>query len=158
MNTSIIVAKSHAENGAFIFKRAFSHIPDDKLSWSPSETAKSALRIAAHIGLTNQGFASMIRGNNSPFGSVNELLEMLDDKERGYTTKDAALSLVDSFLTEVLSAIESLAPDQLATEVKTAFAPLPIGKIMMMPGSHMLLHAGQIEYLQTIWGDTDAYR
>ncbi|MBZ0214359.1 MAG: hypothetical protein K8H99_11205 [Nitrospirae bacterium] len=39
-------AKQRAVSGMEMFLCNFSHVPDDKLVWTPTPTAKSAIRIA----------------------------------------------------------------------------------------------------------------
>lgn len=57
------------------FLRNFSHVPDDKLEWTPTQTAKSAMRIAAHTALYAGRFAKMIRDRRLPVtGNLAEWL------------------------------------------------------------------------------------
>ncbi|MGI8924225.1 MAG: hypothetical protein ACR2HJ_09365 [Fimbriimonadales bacterium] len=50
------------------FLKTFSFVPDDKLNWTPSPTAKTAIRIAAHTAIYAGNFAKMIRDRKLPFG------------------------------------------------------------------------------------------
>ncbi len=51
-----------------MFLRNFSHVPDEKLTWSVTPTAKSALRIAAHAALYASRFARMNEEKKLPAG------------------------------------------------------------------------------------------
>ena len=54
-----------------LFIQNLSHIPEDKLSWKPTLTAKSALEIAAHCAGYSAGFAMIIQNGRFP-EDVNE--------------------------------------------------------------------------------------
>lgn len=71
------------------FLRNFSHVPDDMLRWTPTPTAKSALRIAAHTALYAQRFANMIRCRRLPV-TVNlyEWLAQRDAEEIAITIRE----------------------------------------------------------------------
>ena len=42
--------------------KTFSFVPDDKLDWSPSRTARTALAIVAHCCQANRMFAKVLGG------------------------------------------------------------------------------------------------
>ena len=60
------------------FLRNFSHVPDDKLTWTPTLTAKTAIRIAAHTALYAERFARMIRDRRLP--APENLTEWLSER------------------------------------------------------------------------------
>ncbi|HEY0867624.1 MAG TPA: hypothetical protein VGE01_09600, partial [Fimbriimonas sp.] len=61
MEETVAASKRSAVEGMEMFLRNFSHVPDDRLDWSPTPTSKSALQIAAHTALYAGRFARMIR-------------------------------------------------------------------------------------------------
>ncbi|MCC7230657.1 MAG: hypothetical protein IT203_09715, partial [Fimbriimonadaceae bacterium] len=52
-------SKQRAVSNMELFLRNFAHVPDDMLAWTPTSTAKSALRVAAHTALYAGRFAAM---------------------------------------------------------------------------------------------------
>ena len=48
------------------FLRNLSHVPPDKMHWSPAQTAKSALQIAAHAAAYSGAFAEVIATGRLP--------------------------------------------------------------------------------------------
>jgi hypothetical protein len=57
----ITMCKERATEELEYFLNTLSFVPADKLTWSPTPTAKSALQIAAHCAGYSGGFASVIR-------------------------------------------------------------------------------------------------
>lgn len=139
------------------FKKTLSFIPDEKLNFAPSNTSKSPLQIAAHIALTNKGFASMLRGEPSKFNSVKELLVWLDGEEKKLNTKEAVLKEIDNSASELLSAIESLNEENLDEVVKAATGARSKRDSLARVGNHIFMHGAQLDYIQTIWGDNDPH-
>ena len=139
------------------FRNTLSFTPDDKLSFSPSPTAKSTLALAAHVAITNKGFAYMLQGKPSKFTSLKSLLAWLDEEEKKITSREVVLSLLADSEKLLLETVESLSEDGLETIVQGASGPRSIRDTLAMIGPHIRMHAAQIDYLQTIWGDTDPH-
>ena len=150
-------AKQHAENGKARFLKTFSYVPDDKLGYAPSQTARTPLRVAAHVGLANFNLAKIIRGEPLPDVSAEELFAKVAEAEKGITTREQALQTIEASHQDVLSALDSLSPDMIEREVHTPGLDAPMTFYMNLPGLHMFGHAAQIDYQQTIWGDMDPH-
>jgi len=139
------------------FRNTLSFTPDDKITYSPSPTAKSTLALAAHIAITNKGFASMLQGKPSKFTNLKSLLLWLDEEEKKITSRDAVLTLLDESEKLLLETVEGLSEDGLDTIIQGASGPRSVRDTLAMIGPHIRMHAAQIDYLQTIWGDTDPH-
>ncbi len=141
------------------FLRNFSFVPDDKLTWTPVPTAKSAIRIAAHTALYAERFARMIEQRKLPVvGNLEEWLAQRNAEEEALTCRtqievefrkgtDLVMSALDTLNTE---AIESSLDSGQGWSMSMTF-------LMGLPGWHATLHAGQIDYLQTCWDDQKIY-
>ncbi|NLC58550.1 MAG: DinB family protein [Armatimonadetes bacterium] len=129
--------------------KTFSFVPEEKLTWSPSPTAKSALQILAHTGTSNQSLAALLRGE--PGGAEEH--ERLHAAEAAITTRAQAVQLIEESTEEVLAALDTLTPERIASMVETPWLTAPMPFFMGLPALHMQGHAAQIDYLQTIWGD-----
>jgi hypothetical protein len=148
-------AKQSIVMGKERFLKTFSFVPDDKLTWSPTPSSKSALRIAAHIGISNQGMAGVVRGEKPPFSSMAELFAMIDAEEQKITTRDAAVQLIEASTNSALAALDALTPEQLGGAAGLPGMEMPMAQFIMIIGMHMSNHAAQIDYLQTTWGDLE---
>ncbi|HHX38836.1 MAG TPA: DinB family protein [Armatimonadetes bacterium] len=150
-------AKQWTREGKSRFLNTFAFVPDDKLTWTPSPTAHSALRIAAHVGVCNQTLVGALTGEAAPSNDRAELLAMGEAAEKAITTREAAIQLIEESTETVLAALDQVKPDQIDKMVETPFLKAPMSFFLTLFGSHMGQHAAQIDYLQTIWGDHELH-
>lgn len=152
-------AKQSAVSGMEYFLRNFSHVPDDKLTWTPTPTAKSAMRIAAHTALYAGRFAAMIRDRRLPFpDDLSEWLAQRNAEEEAITTREEIERVFREGTAEVLEALDNLTPDDMGASLDSGQGWfMPMTQLMGLPGFHATLHAGQIDYLQTCWDDQQVY-
>lgn len=152
-------SKQRAVNGMEYFLRNFSHVPDDKLNWTPTSTAKSAIRIAAHTALYAGRFAQMIRDRRLPApDNLSEWLAQRNEEETAITSRQAMEQIFREGTEEVLSALDSLSPADLGISLDSGQGwSMSMEQLVGLPGWHAVLHAGQIDYLQTCWNDQQVY-
>ncbi|AIE87674.1 hypothetical protein OP10G_4306 [Fimbriimonas ginsengisoli Gsoil 348] len=141
------------------FLRNFSHVPDDKLTWTPAPTAKSALRVAAHTALYYGRFAQMIRDRKLPMPeNLTEWLAQRKAEEVAVTSREEVETIFRKGADEVLAALDSLTPEDVASTLESGQGwSMPMTWLMKLPGWHATLHTGQIDFLQTCWGDEEVY-
>jgi len=142
-----------------MFLRNFSHVPDDKLNWKVAPTAKSALRIAAHTALYAGRFAAMMRDRATPKpDNLEEWLAQREAEEVAVTSREEVERIFRAGTEEVLAALDSLSADEVAMELDSGQGwTMPMAFLMGLPGWHATLHMGQIDFLQTCWGDQEIY-
>ena len=142
-----------------MFLRNFSHVPDDKLTWSPTPTSKSALRIAAHTAVANANFAQMIRNRQLPTGDeVPDFMARTSAAELAITNKEDMERLFRENTQKVLDALDTLTDEDIETELDSGQGwTLSMGFLMRLAGWHATLHLGQIDFLQTCWDDQQIY-
>lgn len=155
----IEAAKQRAVSGMEMFLRNFSHVPDDKLVWTPTPTAKSAIRIAAHTALYAGRFAAMIRERRLPTpADLGAWLAERDAEEIALTDRAEMERVFRTGTAEVLAALDGLAPEDVALTLDSGQGwTMPMTQLMVLPGWHATLHTGQIDYLQTCWDDQQVY-
>lgn len=159
METAVALAKLTATQGMDMFLRNFSHVPDDRLTWTPTSTAKSALRIAAHTAIHAGQFARMIREKQLPVvGNLEEWLAQRNAREEAITSREEMERVFRAGTDEVLAALEALTPADLDLTLDSGQGfTMSMGFLIRLPGWHATLHLGQIDYLQTCWGDEQIY-
>jgi hypothetical protein len=142
-----------------LFLRNFSHVPDDKLQWTPTPTSKSAIRIAAHTALYAARFAKMIRDRKLPNPeSLEDWLAERDAEEKAVTDREEIDRIFRAGTTEVLEALDALSPEDVESSLDSGQGwSVPMKQLMGLPGFHAVLHTGQIDYLQTCWDDQQVY-
>ncbi len=139
------------------FLKALSFVPDDKLNWRPSETAKSALRIAAHVGYSNRLFKVAVLGGPFPTNDVAAIFGQLSQDELSITSRQQAIDLIEDSTSELAGAMDRVDPENIHETPDSPFGPLPVAFWLSLPMVHFFDHAGQLDYLQTIWGDLDPH-
>jgi hypothetical protein len=154
-NVSDLIAqqKQAVERAKAQLLTTFEFIPDDKLSWSPSPTAKTPLQIVAHCGGANGAFAAMLRGEGWQLSMDPEEASIQMRAVSDVATREEAVRSVEESAAAVIAALDGVTPDQAGTFIKSAFGPIPFTFCMTFPADHMAGHARQVDYLQTIWGD-----
>ena len=139
--------------------KVFSFVPDDKLTWTPTPTAKSAIRIAAHTALYAGRFARMIKDGKLPASdNLTEWLAQRNAEEAAITCRTEIESIFRKGTDEVIAALDSLTPEEIGTSLDSGLGwSMPMTRLIDLPGWHATLHAGQIDYLQTCWGDQEVH-
>lgn len=155
----IETCKQRAVSCMEYFLRNFSHVPDDKLTWTATPTSKSAIRIAAHTALYAGRFAGMIRDRRLPIpDNLTEWLAQREAEEIAITSREEMERVFREGTAEVLTALDTLTPDEVEMTLDSGQGwTMPMKQLMGLPGWHATLHAGQIDYLQTCWDDQQVY-
>lgn len=153
------LAKKNVVRGMEQFLRNFSKVPDDKLGWSPTPTSKSAIRIAAHTAVGAANFANMIRKRKLPSPEeIPDFVARTKAAEEALTNRAEVESVFRKNTDEVLSAIDTLAPDDIELVLDSSQGwTMPITFLINLPAMHADWHTGQIDFLQTCWGDQEIY-
>jgi len=156
---AIVLAKQQAQANMEMFLRNFSHVPDDKLDYRPTPTSKSPLRVAAHTALFSGRFAAMIRDRKLPApDTMDEWVAQCEAEEAAMTSRDQVVTAFRAGTAEVIAALDDLTPEAVAIELDSGQGwTMTMGQLIRLPGWHATLHTGQIDYLQTCWGDQQVY-
>ena len=121
------------------------HIPDDKLNFKPSPTAKSALEIVHHSASAIIHLGTMLKtGEPGPDVPMP-------------TTREEAKELWGKAIADYATFLEGLTPPDLQGDIQLGFGPFPRARAVGMPVVDLLHHHGQLAYLQTIWGDETSH-
>ena len=142
-----------------LFLRNFSKVPDDRLTWTPTPTSKSAIRIAAHTALYAGRFAQMIRDRALPkVENLDQWLAQRNAEEELLASRAEVEAVFRKGTAQVISALESLTLVEIESTLDSGQGwQMSMIWVMGLPGWHSTLHTGQIEYLQTCWGDQEIY-
>jgi hypothetical protein len=151
--------KKSAVDGMEMFLRNFSHVPDDRLTWTATPTAKSAIRIAAHTALYAGRFARMINDRKLPaVENLTEWLAQRNSEECAITNREEIEIIFRKGTDEVLAALDTLSQEDIGSSLDSSMGwSVPMTQLMKLPGWHATLHTGQIDFLQTCWGDQEVY-
>lgn len=138
--------------------RLLSFVPEDKLHWSPSPTSRSAIQILAHCGLVNSGIATVIAGKMpAEMPPPEAFFAQLRAAEAQFTDRESVVALLTSSTEDLLAVMGAVDDAAMGTSPNSPFGPMPMPFWLSLTSGHLDGHAGQLEYLQTIWGDLDPH-
>lgn len=129
--------------------------PDDKADWRPSPSSRSIVEIVAHSALSLRNIRMQMEGNAfEPPNSAEANAQFLDH-DRQFTGKAAARRALESASEEYIAFVRSQDANTLKRMVKLPFGlgEAPIEFFMKFGNLHTMGHIGQIEYVQTMYGD-----
>jgi len=154
LKETIADSQASVKQAAERLGKTFSFVPDSKLKWSPSKSARDSLSIMAHCCLANQMFVKVFRGDPMPaMPTLKEIHELSRKFEATIRSRAQAVRLLKATTKEVIAALGTMTPKRFATSPNSPMGPMPMSFWVKVPSMHMSNHASQIDYLQTIWGD-----
>jgi len=156
MENFIEVCKERTTKALDRFIHDLSFVPTDKLRWSPSPTAKSALEIAAHCAGYSGGFASIISAGKFP-SSAEEFLGPIQSAIKSITTLEQAETMLRKGIADTIAALDTVQPDQIDAIIDAPHGRPPFRFFLTLPALHLETHGAQIDYLQTCWGDMEVH-
>lgn len=135
--------------------KALSATPDDKINWSPSPTARTPVQLAAHAGHGTELIMGMIQGKPFGYAGFQEMDIANRLAEQQITQKEKAVSILQDSGKAYLSFLDGLTREQTDSTVEFPFGAMPMRVAITLPADHLRSHASQMEYIQTIYGDTE---
>lgn len=130
--------------------------PIDKLNWKPSDTAKSVLQIAAHIGSANGWFCQVMKDGKTKYVNPAEEFSGSAQFESQFDTKEKVIQLLSDTSEQLKSMINGFSESDMANKQISFFGnQRPLYRFIFIPEGHTSDHAAQMNYLQTIWGDLE---
>lgn len=157
MHDLIALCQKTAVDSMEHFLVVLSFVPEDKLNWAPTPTAKSAFQIAAHTAVTAGNFAAMIRERHLP-QNVEEHLAKTAQAEAALTTLAEIEAAFRANTAEVVEALGTLTAEDVGLRLDSGQGwSAPMTWIMNLPTLHATGHTYQLDYLQTCWGDQEVH-
>ncbi len=129
---------------------ALKYTPDEKLDWMPMGKAKTPREIAVECAMMEKGAASLIEG-----GTIDAPAQGL--KPEGHATREGLLKLLDESLQELVSTAEGLTEERLEEERRVPWGADTVAGLLEKVHFHTIWHVGQLNYIQTLWSDTDMH-
>lgn len=122
----------------------FEATPDEHVEWKPKADAKSCLDVAAHVAASNELFILAL-GGNPPATDFPSIFKWIEEKAGTYGTRAEVEAALRSSYQRVLQAFDQADPAMLEHP--------QFGRVFFVAAVHPWGHAGQVEYVQTCWGD-----
>ena len=126
-------------------------MPEDKYDWKPSETSRTAHELVVECVTMLTGSAGMLTTRAMPAGH--------DEQSKTYTAMTLAEIEVQAARDlEVLNAAIRAFPEaDLEEALEMPWGKMTFFEIMSYPYWNIMWHAGQINYIQTLYGDTEMH-
>jgi len=156
MEDFITICKERTTEAMDRFLNDLSFVPADKLTWSPTPTAKSALEIAAHCAGYSGRFANIISAGKFPW-SVEEFLGPIQSRINSITTLEQAETMLRTSIADTIAALDTVKPEQVSSIIVSPQGQTPFIFFLTLPAMHLEKHGAQIDYLQTCWGDLEVH-
>ena len=119
----------------------------DQITTRPTESARSIADIVYETAVVNRRIAARLKGETPP---------PMD----GFPSCPAEIATAAGLAKELKDAtavVLAAAGDDLEREVVTPMGPESAFTYALFAGTHMMYHLGQINYIQTVYGDTDVH-
>ena len=134
--------------------------PDDRVNWSPSPTARTPAQQVAHAAYAVKSLNETLSGRPFAIKTTEEADRFFREWERQFTSREHVSALLEENCAAYLAWLEGLTPECLQSPVELPFSlgTIPAAMGLGFPADHLLWHAAQIDYIQTIYGDLDWYQ
>ncbi len=136
-------------------KRILEKTPDNRLLWSPAPTARTPLAQVVHAATSISNIHNIMMGTPYETPTREEADAEFLAIERGITTREEALALLDKNSAALIAWLDQLSLERLSDMVPLPFdlGEAPLEFMLMMPAWHTNDHAAQLDYIQTCYGD-----
>ena len=128
-------------------------IAADKRSECPGGSARSPLYIVAECASVNGLIAKMLRGEQVERPSSEQAEAFM----KTFDTTDKALAFLHQETESLLSAIDAMDESTLGDTVQTPLGERTLFGLASIAGIHMGYHDGQLNYIQTLYGDSEMH-
>ena len=145
--------KENFQQRASRLAKGLATTPDDRINWSPAATARTPVEIVAHVASVISTFHEVMMGAPFPDIQMDSFDAILRQSEAQFKTRESAASLLEKNSEAYAQWLEQLSPEALETEVQFPFGKFPLPAAMEMLNDHIVNHCGQLDYIQTIYGD-----
>jgi uncharacterized damage-inducible protein DinB len=119
----------------------------------PSEKARSAVHIVAECAAVNGMIATYLETGEFNRPSPEEREAHLSS----FHTPEKVLDYLDHETHRLLAVFETLDLETLSEPCNVLGRPMTRFALAELPIGHMMYHDGQINYIQTLYGDTDMH-
>jgi uncharacterized damage-inducible protein DinB len=132
-------------------------VPADKLEWKPLDAGRSVLNLAQECAQSPKWFAALLL-QRSFTGVTPELLKAMEAERSAWKTLDECERVCRENSEIFYSVIRSIPETDLEIRVPLPFAggmEPTLAEIMMFHYWHCTYHLGQVNYIQTLYGDLE---
>ncbi|HRJ26303.1 MAG TPA: DinB family protein [Fimbriimonadaceae bacterium] len=135
------------------FAKDLKAIPEEHLGASPSGIARAPIDFTYEVAVVNRRIANRIGGGENPPWPFEGWVTAPEE----FRDRDKALAELDESVQAVVAALDAFPAEKLSEEVETPNGPYTVAGLADMVGTHMAYHDGQLNYLQSLYGDNNIH-
>ncbi len=134
-------------------------VPEEKRDWKPLDQGRSVLEQLQECAQAPRIFIHALTHHNTDFGE--ERMARWREERQGWTTLEECEARCQANTEALVELIRGLSDGELDQTI-TAGGPngpreLSLADVAMAHHNNMLYHVGQINYVQTLYGDFDPH-
>ena len=128
--------------------RSVKAMPTEKLTWKPSETSRTAQELLAEIVMTTGYTAKLVKVQKDPgMGETEQAVQTVEELEKAHRAN------VELFL----QAVKGLPEEKFLEKIELPWGSMTFLSAISYAYWNLMYHLGQINYIQTMYGDQETY-
>ena len=154
MTAQELIAYNNVSNTSSLF-RAARKVPADKLEWKPLDEGRSVLDLCQECALSATWPLSLI-ASDKPFELTPEMMEQFNQAKAALTTIDLCEAAANENVAKLNDVVLGLSDERLKETVAMPMWPggqMPVTEAVQLHNWNVSYHTGQINYIQTLYGD-----
>lgn len=133
----------------FVAARA---VPQDKLEWKPLDMGRSVLSLAQECAFSPTWAPDLLINRSMP-DMTDEDLEAMTQFTSQWTTLDECERVCRENCEKLYAVIREFPESDLQETVTIQWGTFSMAELILLQYWNMLYHYGQINYIQTLYGD-----
>ena len=134
------------KDGANNFWKSVKTMPADKFEWRPEPTTRTARELAEEIVMTTGYVSKLVRAHKDPGmedstgDTIPKTIEVLEQEHR---------AKIDEFI----AAVRDFPNEELKNTIELPWGTWTFSQVIAYPYWNLMYHWGQVNYIQTLYGD-----
>jgi uncharacterized damage-inducible protein DinB len=126
------------------------NVPEEKRGWKLADTSRSALDILNHASYWTLFMGRTLAGESLPASEEEWLSATPELKD-----PEGARELAERIGREFVAVVQALSSQDLEREVEMPWGQQTVAQVILDNYWHLSYHEGQLNYIQTLLGDTE---
>lgn len=133
-------------------------VPADKLEWQPMDSGRTVLDQLQECSSSPRFYAMILEQKKFPEIS-DEDRQKAQAERKSWTTIDDCEKACKEHTERLISAVKNISDDELdqVIDIPGRDQEFTVADIVAAHCNHLLYHNGQINYMQTLYGDFDMH-
>jgi len=127
--------------------------PPDRIAWQPMDNGRTILDQMVECSLANAKWAAILRSGSYADIPRPEAAKAYEECD----TLETAVGRVRTSADDLIHAIRAVPDTDLSKDIPTPWGAYPMARCCVHAYWNMTYHEGQINYVQTLYGDFDEH-